>query len=307
MVLVIGESLIDRITRADGTVEDVLGGGPFNAARALASLGCDTTFVGGISDDSFGEQISTQLAQVGVAVALPRVPHSTGIAHVTLDETGSARYRFELENSACAQVRSTDIDAVLREGNFAAVHVGTLGLVLQPLADAVTALIEQIDANVLCFVDPNCRPALVSDRDSYLRRLHTVLTRADVVKVSTEDVAFIRPGVSSEVVAKQLLEGQPKVVLLTRGADGVEVFTGDGVLSIPAARTQVVDTVGAGDVFGAAWLAYWLRQRWARDDLADAAKVVQAARYGVAAAAWTVAQVGAKAPTLEDLEANPYA
>lgn len=302
MVLVIGESLIDRITDADGVVHDVLGGGPFNAARALASLGCDTTFVGGISEDSFGNDVAAQLELLGVRVELPRVPQPTGVAYVTLDQAGAAEYRFDLEKSACAQVEAVDVAALIHNKDFAAIHVGTLGLVLQPLSDAVLALVQRVNSDALCFLDPNCRPALISDRAAYLRQFHSVLVRADVVKVSTEDLDFIAPGEDAAVVAARLCMGRTQVVLLTRGSEGVDVFTSDGVHRVPAASAHVEDTVGAGDVFGAAWLAWWLQQGLTCDELCDTDKVLQAARYGVKAAAWTVAHVGAQVPAVTDLE-----
>jgi len=65
-VLVVGEALMDLIPIAGGTISEMVGGGPCNSAKALARLGFSTTFIGGISSDSYGEAIEKELLDSGV-------------------------------------------------------------------------------------------------------------------------------------------------------------------------------------------------------------------------------------------------
>ena len=91
-----------------------------------------------------------------------------------------------------------------------AVHVGTLGLVMEPIAPAIERLItDGLPPDALVMVDPNCRPDAIADRGAYLDRLERILRRADAVKVSVEDLAYLCPGVSVEVAATTLLGGRP--------------------------------------------------------------------------------------------------
>lgn len=303
MVIVVGESLIDRITDAQEVVKDVVGGGPYNAARALASLGCTTSFIGGISSDQLGDRIREDLDAVGVVSLLPRVSAATGIAHVSLDQTGAASYCFDLQGRACADVTAADVRAVWPAQPPQAVHLGTLGLVLQPLASAVVSVVDSLDSQTLLIVDPNCRPSLISDRTEYLTRLDRLLHRADVVKVSADDLDFLTPGVDPVTAAHDLHAIGGAVVLVTLGAEGMVVLCAGQYFHIPAVPTLVVDTVGAGDVCGAAWLTWWLCEGLGRESLGNCDAAVSAAKFAALAAAWTCAHLGAAVPTIADLAA----
>lgn len=301
MIVVVGEALIDRIVHANGSTQDVAGGGPFNAARALAALGQPTMFLGGISTDSLGDTLALALSDVGVVRPLPRRREPTGIARATIDASGSAQYQFELNGSACAKVTIDDVRDAWPTVVPAALHVGTLGLVLQPLADAVRTIVHGADCATLVFVDPNCRPSIVTNRSEYLVFLHGLLQRADVVKVSDDDLAYISPGVDAVAAARALHADTGALILLTQGSDGVWVLGNGFEAHLPAVPVAVVDTVGAGDVFGAAWLAHWLNGDHARADIRNKSDVLRAVNFALHAAAWTCAHAGAQVPTTEDV------
>ena len=300
-VVVVGEALIDRISDASGRVHEVVGGGPYNAARALAALGQKTVFLGGISTDALGDRIAAELHGSGVSAPLPRRGEATGIAHAVIDAGGSAAYHFELSGSACAAVTVDAVRQVWPSRPPRAVHVGTLGLVLTPLAEATEAVVDALDATTLLFADPNCRPSIITDRTAYLQRLDGVLARADVIKVSTEDLGYITPGVDSLAAARALHQRTRALILFTDGSAGVWVLGPGFEEHLPAHPVAVVDTVGAGDVFGAAWLAWWLENRLGRADVAENAAVIAAAHYATKAAAWTCGRTGAQVPQRADL------
>jgi len=218
------------------------------------------------------------LAADGVRLdAVVRTDEPTTLALVELDETGSARYRF-YERATSAP-----------------------GLTLEPMASALEAVVEELSGQALVMVDPNVRPWVIGDADAYRRRLQRVLGRSDVVKVSEDDLAWLEPERSATDAARMLLQAGPRVVLLTRGADGVQVVTGAGDVSVPAPEVDVVDTIGAGDAFGGGFLAWWRAQGLGREQLDDQAAVVEAATFGALVAARTVGRAGASPPFLHEV------
>ena len=136
---------------------------------------------------------------------------------------------------------------------------------------------------------------------------------ADVVKVSDEDIAWLRPGEPLEDVLAEWAAMGPSFVVATRGADGVIARltrTGESHVA-PAPKVTVVDTVGAGDSFMAGLVsglldAGLLGGPAARDRLrtASLADVVPAVERALATSALTVARAGAHAPRRRDLSGS---
>jgi fructokinase len=163
---------------------------------------------------------------------------------------------------------------------------------------------RQSSDEVLVLADPNCRPAAIDDPVAYRARLTGILRRADVVKVSEEDLAWLSPGLPWSEAADALQAAGPAVVLVTRGADGASVLLRDDRHTIPAPPVRVVDTIGAGDAFGGAFLAWWRRAGLGRRDVVRTAAVLEATRFACLVAARTCEQAGAVPPRLADLDAG---
>lgn len=300
MILVVGENLIDLVVTAGGPIRAEPGGGPFNTARAIARLGLPCSFLGRLSDDRFGDLLAGRLRDDGVGVAVPRrlpVPATLALAEV---EDGQASYRFYLEGTAAFALESGDVRLAL-ELRPEAVHVGSLGLVVEPMASAIVELVEALPAGTLVMVDPNCRPAAIRDLRSYRGRLDRLLARADVVKASVDDLAFLEPGDAADVVARRLLDAGPTAVLLTHGAAPARAFARTGEVEVDVPVAQVVDTIGAGDVFGGSFLAWWSRHGLARREAADLHVLREGLAIAARAAAFTCEHRGAEPPRLADL------
>src|SRR5690348_1882441 len=104
-VAVAGEALIDLVVGADGRLDAHPGGGPFNAARAMARLGAPTTFLGRLAGDGFGRLLRAQLAADGVGIAVPEPSTSPStLAVVALDDAGVASYSFYLDGTSVADL-----------------------------------------------------------------------------------------------------------------------------------------------------------------------------------------------------------
>lgn len=305
VLLVVGEALVDLVISPDGSVDATLGGAPFNTARTCGRLGANVAFVGAVSDDRFGSMIRQQLVVDGVEVgSVVPVELPTTLAAAELDEHGAATYRFYIDGTSAPAVARVPRPSTPPRVLF----TGGLGLVLEPLADAVAAFVAHPPADpgthrsaVLTMVDVNCRPLVITDRSRYLHRLHEVLAHTDVVKVSDDDLAYLSPGRSAEEAARSLLARGPSVVLLTAGAGSVVVMTADHERTVDVEVVDVVDTIGAGDAFGGGFCAWWVATDRTRADLSDPEVLEAAVRAANAVAGIVCTRRGADPPWRHEL------
>ncbi len=250
MITVWGEALVDRIVAADGTVDSILGGGPFTTACALGRLGATAGFVGAVSDDVDGDRIMSRLAADGVDRSrVVRVAAPTTTATALLDLDGSATYRFDLDQTSVGAMSTIPMS-----GADQIIFTGGLSLVVEPLAAAIETAVADLADEVMVMVDLNVRPAAITDAETYRRRLRRVVSHTDLVKISTDDLVALGGDRST---ASDLLNWGAAAVIVTAGADPVTIITPTGTRTIEMAPVEVIDTVGAGDTFDAAVLAWW--------------------------------------------------
>jgi fructokinase len=306
-VVVAGEALIDRVARPDGTVHEVPGGGPFNTARTLARLGVEVVFLGRLSTDAAGVRLRAALAADGVSLdAAVATDDPTTTAIATLAADGSAIYRFELDGTSAAGLSWTDLAAAgLDPARIDVLHIGTLGLVLEPSGTTIERLVGAVGPTTLVMLDPNLRPSATADPVAHRARIDRLARRADVVKVSTDDLRALDADGDRAAGLAGLRSAGPAVVLVTDGDHPVEVlFAGGDGRRVPVPRANVVDTIGAGDAFGGGFLATWVLAGHGRDALADAALVEAAVRTAAVVATMTVERRGAEPPTRAELDAR---
>jgi fructokinase len=300
VIVVGGEALVDLVVGGDDALAGHLGGGPFNCARTLGRLEQPVAYLGRISSDRFGARLREQLVEDGVRLdAVVDTHDPTTLALAELDEDGAATYRFYFEGTSVPGLTPETALSVLPE-RVEMVHVGTLGLVFEPVADALEAVVAHA-TDALAMVDLNIRPTVLGDAAAYRARLERLVPRCHVVKASDDDLAWLEPDRDEVDAARGLLESGPAVVLLTRGGDGVTVVTRDGETEVPALAVEVVDTIGAGDAFGGGFLAWWRREGLGAGDLARTDKVLEATRYACLVAGRTVERAGASPPRLSEL------
>jgi len=297
-ILVGGEALYDLVAHADGSLEGHPGGGPFNTARTIGCLRQPVAYLGRLSTDRLGAMHERMLLDAGVDLsATQRTDAPSTLALASLDGDGAASYSFYAAGTAAPGLTPAAALASLPI-EVAALHVGTLGLVLEPVAAALEAVVARLAGRTMVVVDPNCRPWVIDAPDVYRLRLEHVFEMADLVKVSEEDLAWLDPSRSALEAARALLDFGPKVVLLTQGPAGSTIVSQRGDTPVPSVPVDVVDTIGAGDAFSGGFLAWWSSHGLGSDDLARDGLVVEAARFAAMVAARTVGVAGASPPAL---------
>ncbi|HEY8845815.1 MAG TPA: PfkB family carbohydrate kinase, partial [Candidatus Limnocylindrales bacterium] len=267
----------------------------------LGRLGRSVAFLGRLSRDRFGSVLRAGLAAEDVDLRLaPMTDASTLLAVAELDADGTATYRFYVEGTAAPGLSTADLPVGLPPA-ATALHVGTLGLVFEPMAATIETLVAGLRPDVLLMADPNCRPTAIRDPVGYRARLERVLGRVDVVKVSVDDLAWLDPGADPVAAARRLMDRGPAAVLVTDGTRAVRLVTATGVAELLVPAVRVVDTVGAGDAFGAGFLAAWTAAGRGRAELADQAALAAATRFAIEVGALTTTRAGAEPPTLAEL------
>ena len=299
MIVCCGEALVDVL---DGDERrSVPGGGPMNAAVAAARLGAPSAFVGRVSTDAGGELIWKHLQRNQVNVrASERGPEATARAIISL--TPNPSFRFEGSNTADTALGSADL-AALGPGPHI-VHGGTLGMFRGRTADVLTRLAERHSGIVS--LDPNVRPAIITDRQFWDHFHHRWLQACDLYRASDEDLDWIWPRRPAAECAAELLEGRTVAVIITRGSQGATVYTAEGAVDVATPSVAVVDTVGAGDAFiGAVLVSLWNLLGADRVALASLglAGWRSIAERAAAAAAITCTRPGADPPSARELAA----
>ena len=297
--LVVGESLIDIVRRADGTAAEHAGGSAANVAVALARLDRPVRLLTAWADDHHGRLLERHLAGAGVELATdPRVLDRTATATAELGADGSATYRFDLD---------WRIGAAPADPSPLAVHTCSLGAILAPGAEQVLALVRRLRDTATISYDINARPAITGTGPEVVALVERMVAVSDLVKASDEDLQQLYPRLSPAEAAAALRALGPIAVVVTSGTRGATWFGAGDPVSVGSAPARVVDTIGAGDTFGAAVLdALWARGRLgaaARPGLRELSpeEIAGVLAHAARAAAVTVSRPGADPPYRTEL------
>jgi fructokinase len=299
-LLVIGEALVDVVSTAAGPKAHA-GGSPMNVAVGLARLGAPVTLATHIGTDEYGRLLSNHLAQSGVAVTTGSVDPSfrTSSATATIQSDGSAEYVFDIAWNV----------ADLSARGFDAMHTGSLGALLPPGGNAVAECFAATAPEVLRSFDPNIRPSVLGPRETVLPLVERIARTSAVVKLSDEDAEWLHPGLDPVEVTAHYARLGAAIVIVTQGAEGSLLRLGGETAYVPSQKTEVADTIGAGDSYMAG-LLYFLTTTVGADKIigrtAALPEVVAAARFAAACAAVTVSRPGADLPWLNEVAAPSF-
>jgi len=245
-IWVCGEVLIDILPTGP-----VVGGGPANTAKALARLGYEVDFIDGISNDAYGMSARKELNRDGVGLTLTLASDKpTCTATVTLDSKGSASYEFLIDGTATFDFNNSWLPDPERL-KPSVLHIGTLVTIIEPGATVLFDWALKVGEFAPIVFDPNIRPSVMGDRANYAAAVEKWVSISSVVKVSDDDIKWLYPEESLDVVAHRWIAAGVNCVVITRGAHGLIGFTAKGMEEVDGIKVDVVDTVGAGDTVGA--------------------------------------------------------
>lgn len=267
MYLVCGEALFDFFSEEDASgqaaklnYKAIAGGSPFNVAVGLRRLGIESGFFAGLSTDYLGRRLQQVLKDEGISERfLVEFDAPTTLAMVAVGANGSPQYSFRGEGCADRQLQLTHLPPLGDE--IRGLHVGSFSLVVQPIGDTLLSLVKRESGKRLISLDPNVRLNPQPDIQLWRARVAELVQHADLIKVSDEDLHLLYPEQTPESVLQGWLQHRCQLVFLTRGGDGASVFSRQhGTWSQPAVKVVMADTVGAGDTFQAALIA-WLTEQ----------------------------------------------
>lgn len=308
MIVHTGEALIDFIPVRDSSgrsaFQPVPGGSPYNTSVAAARLEVPNAFLGRISRDFFGDQLVSYLEENGVGTGLiARDDALSTLAFVKKLDSGAVRYAFFTNGSADRNFSPSDISAFPAEAQ--AIQCGSISLIGDPAGETIVSLVERYKKDLVISFDPNIRESLIVDATTYRKRLKRAIAASTIVKVSDEDLAWMSGTTDPEAAAQDLLSRGPALVVVTEGARGARAFVGGVSCHAPAEKTSISDTVGAGDSFHAAVLAWCYHSGvLKRDRLGTLQKDELGAmlRFSGAVAAKTCSRAGADPPRLSEVQ-----
>lgn len=266
-VVALGELLIDfapASTDESGypTLKAQPGGAPGNFLAALQKYGCSTALLGKVGDDAFGHLLVGTLNEKGIEtkgiVTDPAV--FTTLAFVTLDATGNRSFSFARKPGADTCLRTDELDLSLLD-DCRVFHFGTLSLTSEPARSATRAAVAYAkEHGKLISFDPNLRKPLWPSDEAAKEQIEWGLHQSDIVKISDEEIEFLW-GISPEEGAQKLLtEYGVRLVYATLGPKGCHVANAEGSCEVASpSGIHVVDTTGAGDIFGGSAMSQFLR------------------------------------------------
>ena len=277
-VVALGELLIDFTcvsTDSDGypTMAAHPGGAPANFLAALANFGAKTSLLGKVGTDDFGKLLTATLESAGIETSglIAADDVFTTLAFVTLDETGDREFSFARKPGADTCMTFGELNLSLID-NAKVFHFGTLSLTNEPARSATyQAVAYAKNKGKLITYDPNLRKPLWMDMQEAKEQLLWGLSQADVVKISDEEVEFLF-GLNPTQGAQHILDNYGvKLVFVTCGPDGCyfQNKTAQGMVA-GLSDIHVVDTTGAGDIFGGSAVWKLLQLDKPVDELTDA-------------------------------------
>lgn len=238
-----------------------IGGAPFNVAANLARLGAESLMMTRIGLDALGAEAEAVIKQLGVLPALLQKDpvHTTGWAKVSLDASGSASYSFPDEPTYEHIELPDDTLKILRENPPDAICFGTLEQKGETARNTLMRLLEEIPFREV-FYDVNIRRDFCPEAILRSSLRHTTLFKVngdELAPVSKSLFSTVLP--ETELIQKLFAEFPLKAVSVTRGPKGATAYSRKDRFDVPPEPVQVVDTVGAGDAFSAAFLWSWLQ------------------------------------------------
>ena len=255
------------------------GGAPGNFLAALNRYGCKTAMIGKVGNDTFGRLLVQTLQNAGIETKGVLMDDGvfTTLAFVSLDKSGNRDFGF---------ARKPGADTCLKPS-------------------ATRKAIELAKAHgLLISLDPNLRKPLWKNEADAKAAMEWSLKQADIVKISDEEIEFLW-GLSPEEGGKKLLnEYGVSLAYITLGPKGCYAVTASHQITVNSpSGIQVIDTTGAGDIFGGSAMSQFLQYKKSPSDLTEE-ELTRIVRFACTAASLSTQKHGGitSVPTLTEVK-----
>lgn len=255
-IVALGELLIDftevGISKTGQKLfEQNPGGAPANLLTVASHMGYKTAFVGKVGKDMHGAFLKRTLEQEGIDTAyiIEDSDYFTTLAFVEINQDGEREFSFARKPGADTRLCKTELNKELLE-SCKIFHYGSLSLTDEPAREATLAAIQIAKASgTLISYDPNYRASLWENENTAVEDMKSVISFADIMKVSDEESILLTGEKDYDSALKELLAMGPKLVAITLGKEGVLIGTKEGIKKVSGFEAKTVDTTGAGDSF----------------------------------------------------------
>lgn len=309
-VTALGEILIDftpcgKSEAGQRVFEQNPGGAPANVLACLNKCGKKTAFIGKVGNDMHGQFLVDVLNDSGICTEGVVVDDNvfTTLAFVALSDSGERSFSFARKPGADTCLTRDELkEEIIRDSKV--FHIGSLSLTAEP-AKGTTFKALEIARESGCIIsyDPNYRAPLWDSKEAAIEGMRSVVSYADVMKISDEETALLTDIAEPEGAAKKLVDMGVAVVAVTLGAEGALVCTKDGSVVVPGYKADMVDTTGAGDSFWGGFLKCLLESGKKPMDV-SLQEAAEFAKYGNAVASLCVEKRGAipAMPSVEEIK-----
>ncbi|MCL2185916.1 MAG: carbohydrate kinase [Treponema sp.] len=315
MIICIGEAVIDMFQKNTHDFGEVFyplpGGCSYNTSIAIGKLGAPVSFLGRISNNFFGEIQIKRLHEHNVKTNLiNRCGQNPILAIIKTDEGKQPQYAFYDEGTSDRLLSTEELPDVLPSDTTCIVF-GSISMSMEPIATTIEKLImKEAKQKVIAF-DPNIRPFMIKDRDAYMERFKKWAGICTIAKISSEDFEFIFPDTEPEQALNKMLGLGTRLAIITLGekgamamlthSNGKVIKTSACAIKIP----KIADTVGAGDTFHGAFLAWLeLRGKMSHNEIINLSEedLHAALVFANKAAAFVCTQYGSQPPEIKQLD-----
>ena len=266
-ITALGEILIDFTPSGKDAAGDIVfarkaGGAPVNLLATVSKFGGKTAFIGKVGNDMFGSFLRETLKNSGISdkgLIFDSI-HNTTLAFVALSESGDRDFSFYRNFGADVFLNKEDVNADIIK-NSAVFHFGSLSLTSEPARGATEYALD-IAKKAGCTVtyDPNYREPLWQDKETAIKMMKLHLDKADILKIAKEELLMLF-GKNKESAIKAAFAYGVKIILVTDGANGAELYMKDTHIALPAEKVNTLDTTGAGDIFFGTFLSEWIKNK----------------------------------------------
>ncbi len=260
-LLAVGEVLVDLISKeeADSFIEAdnferYFGGSPANIAMNLARFGKKSALISRVGYDGLGDYLIKRLEEAGVITDTISVDrdNNTTVIMVTRSRKSPSFIAYR------GAEKFIDSDEIEEEDIIKSkiIHLSTFALSAPESRRAIEKIINIArDQKKIISLDPNYRPQLWEGRGDGIEYIKNLLPKVDIIKPSLDDAEALFGRGDAESYIKSFHDSGCRLVILTQGANGLVVSTGDKVKHFDSLATEVVDTTGAGDAF---WSGFYI-------------------------------------------------